>query len=187
MDRLPALILLLAACGQDKSAEPQGRVNGAKVAQKKTDTAAFCDKQWPAETAPPFTVPELADKSTLPASTKWRWVNVWATWCTPCTDELPRLVTWQQTMPFELQTVSVDESQDDIDAFRKLHPEIPPTKRLAKPDAQGAWYGQLGLDAAAPIPIHVFVDTANKVRCVRAGGVRDADKAVVEALLARKP
>jgi thiol-disulfide isomerase/thioredoxin len=187
MDRLSALILVLAACSTEKSAPPESRVNAAKTTQKKTDTAAFCDKQWPAETAPAFTTPELADKSQLPSSAKWRWINVWATWCPPCLEELPRLVKWQRTMPFELQIVSVDETDDDVTAYRKLHPDTPPSKRLAKPDAQGTWYAQLGLDAAAPIPIHIFVDTSNKVRCVRAGGVREADKAVVDALLAGKP
>jgi thiol-disulfide isomerase/thioredoxin len=192
MDRLPTLIALLGLVACDKSdgqqaGEPAGRVNAAKVTVKKTDTAAFCDKQFPVETAPAFATPELAGGGALAASAgKWRWVNVWATWCKPCVEELPRLVTWQQTMPFELQIISVDESDEDVAAYRKLHPETPDGKRLAKPEAQAAWFAQLGLDGAAPIPVHIFVDAANKVRCVRAGGVREQDQAMVEALLAGK-
>jgi len=191
MDRLPTLILLLALVACDKSdkqtGEPTGRVNAAKVTAKKTDTAAFCDKQFSVETAPTFQTPELAGGGGLaPSSGKWRWVNVWATWCPPCVDELPRLVKWQKTLPFDLQIVSVDESEDDVTAYRKLHPETPESKRLAKPDAQGAWFAQFGLDATAPIPVHIFVDTSNKVRCVRAGGVREQDQAMLEALFAGK-
>jgi len=189
MDRLPTLIALVAlvACDKGKDQpEPASRVNAAKVSAKKTDTAAFCDKKLDAETAPVFQPPELAGGSLAP-STKWRWINVWATWCKPCIEELPRLVKWQRELAsFDLQFVSVDETDDDVTAYRKLHPETPETRRLAKPDAQGAWFGQLGLDAAAPIPVHIFVDPSNRVRCVRAGGVREQDLAMVEALFAGK-
>jgi thiol-disulfide isomerase/thioredoxin len=183
MDRLPALIVLLAACDGGKSEAPQSRTDVAKVAQKKTDVAAFCDKQWKAEAAKAFTAPDFASGKLAPSS-KWRWVNVWATWCKPCVEEIPRIVTWQKKLGFELQLVSADEEEADIEAFRKLHPETPPTLRLAKPDAQGAWLAQLGLDAGAPLPVHVFVDASNHVRCVRAGGVREQDLPMIEALLA---
>ena len=46
MDRLSALIALSLVASCDKKADepPQSRTNGAKVAAKKTDAAAFCDK-----------------------------------------------------------------------------------------------------------------------------------------------
>ena len=188
MDRLSALIVVVALTGcEDKQAPaPSSRVNGAKVTAKKADPAAFCDKQLDAASAPAFVAPPLASGA-LPASAKWRWINVWATWCKPCIEEMPRLLRWQaQLATFELQFVSVDESDDDIAAYRKLHPETPPSVRLAKPDAQGAWFAQLGLDAGAPIPVHVFVDPQGRVRCVRAGGVGEQDLAAIEALLAAK-
>ena len=186
MDRLPTLIALVAlvSCKDEKPAEPQSRVNAAKVTAKKTDVAAFCDKTFAREAAPKFSTPALAG-GTLAPSTKWRWINVWATWCKPCIEEMPRLKQWQQKLAsFELQFVSVDESDADIDAYRKLHPETPPSVRLAKADAQGEWFKQLGLDAGAPIPVHIFVDPSNHVRCVRAGGVREQDFAMIEALFA---
>jgi thiol-disulfide isomerase/thioredoxin len=188
MDRLPTLIALVALVGCDakeKGEPPASRTNGAKVAEKKTDVAAFCDKLHDREKAPAFQTPALASGE-LAKAAKWRWINVWATWCKPCVEEMPRLVKWQKTMPFDLQFVSVDESDEVIASYRKLHPEIPETVRLAKPDAQGAWFGELGLDAAAPIPVHIFVDPSNHVRCVRAGGVREQDLPMVEALFAGK-
>ncbi len=195
MDRLPALTLALVAlapaCGKDDThaGEPTSRVNAAKVTAKKTDTAAFCDKKFDRETAPAFTTPDLAGGA-LASATTWRWVNVWATWCKPCVEEIPRLMKWRDklaaTTPYELQLVSIDESDDDIAAFRKLHPDTPASPRLAKADAHGAWFTQLGLDAAAPIPVHIFVDPSNHVRCVRAGGVREQDYGMIEALFAGK-
>ncbi|HLL24627.1 MAG TPA: TlpA family protein disulfide reductase [Kofleriaceae bacterium] len=191
MDRLSALIVFAAAavaCSKEPPAEgePTSRVNGAKVTVKKTDTAAFCDSKPDREKSPPFATPPLADGSTLAPAKTWRWINVWATWCKPCVEEMPRLVKWQGKLGIDVQFISVDESDADIAAFAKLHPGIPPTKRLAKPDAQGAWLAQLGLDAGAPIPVHVFVDPTNHVRCVRAGGVREQDYAAIEALIAGK-
>ena len=101
---------------------------------------------------------------------------------------MPRLVKWQQKLGnVAVQFISVDASDDELAAFRKLHPDAPPSVRLAKPEAQqDAWLTQLGLDAGAPIPVHIFVDPSNHVRCIRAGGVREQDFEMVEALLAGK-
>jgi thiol-disulfide isomerase/thioredoxin len=208
MDRRPTPIALaavtalaaLVACEKGKpEGEPASRVNGAKVTAKKTSTAAFCDKQFPAETAPLFTAPELTGGTltggtltggeltggTLATASTWRWINVWATWCKPCIEEMPRLVKWRDAAKtYELQFVSIDESDDEVASFRKLHPDTPASLRLAKADGQAAWFTQLGLDAAAPIPVHIFVDPSNHVRCVRAGGVREQDKLAVDAVLA---
>ena len=183
MDRLSALIAIaaLGACDKgSKQEEPASRTNAAKVATKKTDVAAFCDKQPFAQ----FAAPPLASGELGP-SKKWRWINVWATYCKPCIEEMPRLVKWQATMNYDLDFISVDEAEEDVTAFRKLHPETPETLRL-KPDTQGSWFAQLGLDGAAPIPVHIFVDTENQVRCVRAGGVREQDLDAVKALFAGK-
>jgi thiol-disulfide isomerase/thioredoxin len=184
MDRLSALIALslVASCDKKTEEPPAGRVNGAKVATKKTDAAAFCDKIYKPEEAPTFKPPPLASGS-LATSTKWRWINVWATWCKPCVDEIPRIIKWQPKLGFELQLVSMDESDADVEEYRKEQPGTPVSLRLANPDAKGAWFKELGLDEGAPIPVHVFVDASNHVRCIRAGGVREQDLPMVEALL----
>lgn len=46
---------------------------------------------------------------------KVRLINVWATWCIPCREEFPELVTTQRkfgTREFELITISVDDPKD---------------------------------------------------------------------------
>lgn len=48
-------------------------------------------------------------------------VNFWATWCKPCEDEMPsmeRLYRDLAPQGFELVAVSVDESPDEVAAFR---------------------------------------------------------------------
>ena len=56
--------------------------------------------------------------------------------------------------------------------------------RLADPAASKAWFHGLGLPDSAAIPVHVFVDPSNRVRCARASAVREQDYAAVEKLLA---
>ena len=192
IDRLRALIIVLGlgavACDEGvKPGEPPSRVNAAKVGMRQTATTdAFCDVHAAGDKAAAFTWPALAGSP--PAATKsWRWVNVWATWCKPCIEEMPRLQRWRDKLksshPIELVFVSVDESDADVAAFRKLHPETPTSARIADTKTQESWFARLGLTGAPPIPIHILVDPENRIRCVRAGGVRDQDYAVIERLL----
>ena len=192
MDRLPALIAILAAVACDDAkrgaGEPPSRFDTAKTASRKpASIEAFCDVYAARDKATAFAWPALAG-TPPPAATSWRWINVWATWCKPCIEEMPRLRRWRDklsaTRAIELAFVSVDESEDDVVAFRKLHADTPASLRIADTKQQEAWFAQLGLAGSPPIPIHVFVDAANRIRCVRAGGVRDQDYAAVERLLA---
>lgn len=193
MDRLPALIavaLAASACSKDEPAPPPPRVEGAQVvARKDASAAGFCDVHVADESGPLLTFPPLVGPQPAAAAPgHWRWLNVWATWCKPCVEELPRLARWREKLAaagrqVDLAFVSVDESSADVTAFRKLHPEMPDSARLADPNKQGAWFTALGLDAASPIPIHVFVSPAGHIRCVRAGGVSERDYAAIESLL----
>ena len=45
---------------------------------------------------------------------KYRVINVWATWCVPCVNELPELVTinrMYRKRPFEMITISMDSPE----------------------------------------------------------------------------
>ncbi len=197
MDRLStlnlaALALALIACAKadQPASEPPSRTNGAKVNTAQTATTdAFCDVHAADDRAAAFRWPELAAGSAPPgAATSWRWVNVWATWCKPCIEEMPRLATWRDKLAasgkrIDLAFVSVDESDADVEEFRKSHPDTPPSIRIANADKRAAWLGSFGLGDSA-IPIHLFVSPANRLRCARAGGIRDKDYDVVAKLLA---
>jgi thiol-disulfide isomerase/thioredoxin len=196
MDRLPAVIgcaLALAACDDKKSGtgEPPSRVNGAKTtARQGATTEAFCDVHASDSTGRALTWPPLAAGAKPPASSGgWRWVNVWATYCKPCIEEMPRLLAWRDKLAakgtrVELAFLSMDETDGDVAAYRKLHPEVPDGPRIVELEKGAAWFRELGLQGEAPIPVHVFVSPAGKVRCARAGGVREQDYAVVEKLFA---
>lgn len=186
------LLAALAACESktDKPIEPASRTNGAKVnVGQAASTEAFCDRHVTDDRGAAFRWPDLAPGSAAPAPpTTWRWVNVWATWCKPCIEEMPRLLAWRDKLAaagkqLDLSFVSVDDDAADVEAFRKAHPDTPPSVRVAGADKRAAWLKSIGLDDGA-IPIHLFVSPANRLRCARAGGIRDKDYAVVEKLLA---
>jgi thiol-disulfide isomerase/thioredoxin len=182
----------LGACGgkSDTPAAPlPSRTDGAKVKTgQAASTDAFCDLHAASDKAAAFRWPELAPGSTAPgAATTWRWVNVWATWCEPCIEEMPRLSAWRDKLvaagvPVELAFVSVDDDEAEVAAFQKAHPGIPPSIRIANAEQRTAWLKSFGLSDGA-IPIHMFVSPTNRLRCVRAGGIRDKDYAVIEKLL----
>ena len=191
MDRLSIVIVLAAACGKDApQGPPPSRVDGAKVgSQQRASTEAFCDIHARDDNGPALTFPPLVGALPPAAADHWRWINVWATWCKPCVEEMPRLLRWRDKLAaagrhVDLAFVSVDESDADIAAFRKLHPEAPDSARLADPAKQTAWFTQLGLDTGSPIPIHVLASPAGHIRCARAGGVREQDYAAVSQLFA---
>ena len=197
MDRLSTLsfaLVALTTCGtactkgDTPSAPAPSRTDGAKVAVGQTATTdAFCDLHASDGKATAFHWPELATSSAAPGSSAtWRWVNVWATWCEPCIEEMPRLVAWHDKLvaagkPVELAFVSVDDSDADIAAFRKAHPGMPPSVRIVSAEQRTSWLASLGLGDGA-IPIQLFVSPTNRLRCVRAGGIREKDYGIIEKL-----
>lgn len=200
MDRLPTLIgcviVTLAAasaagCEDRKQAaeDPPSRANTAKTSARQGATPeAFCDAYFPPGKGPAFQWPALAPGAAPPAGAGWRWINVWATWCKPCVEEMPRLRGWRDKLagagkPFDLAFVSVDESDAEVAEFRKRHPDAPDSLRLADPTKYLPWFHDLGLAGEPPIPVHFVVDGTGHVRCARAGGVREQDYAVIEKLL----
>ena len=203
MDRLhplngALLVAVVAALGCEKSGEKKqppdtgGRVDAVQATkpEKQVSLEEFCDVRAASkDAAPALAMPPLAGGQAAPGKGTWRWVNLWATWCKPCIEEMPQLVAWQKELAgagtrFDLVFVSVDDNDDVVARFREKHPEAPPTPlRLADADALPKWLAAIGLGESAPIPVHVFVDPDDKVRCVRAGGVKEKDLSAVKAVL----
>lgn len=176
----------LAGCDSGKGGgESSSRVDSVKGKARHVSADELCDVRNPDKTAPRFALPALSGAAPAPAA-HWRWVNVWATWCKPCRDELPRLERWaaRHADQLDLLLLSADESDADVATFRAANPAVRDGVRIADPDALPAWLTTLGLDGASPIPIHVLVDPEGRTRCVRAGPVGDDDLVAAEALLA---
>ena len=195
MDRLQALspivlasTLALAACGGESEAPAPVPSRVEAVGARQEDPAQrFCDVSAPLGQGREFTLPLL--EGPAPAATSgWRWINVWATWCAPCVEEMPRLVEWQSRLraegaPVSTSFVSVDGAAADVEAFRAAHADAPPSARLMGEGALPGLIASLGLDPGATIPIHALVDPTGHLRCVRTGAVTERDYPTIRAIL----
>lgn len=182
------LTLILLACTGDSAAPPppppSSRVEAVAAAPKKeVATGEFCEAN-PGST---FEWPEL--DSAAPANAEsWTWVNVWATWCKPCVAEMPMLAKWQKRLEdagtkVALRFLSVDAGATEVANFYKAHPEVPQGVRLKNISLLPGWLPKVGLDANAVLPVHLFVDPQQKVRCVRMGSLGEEDYDVVKKVV----
>ena len=128
---------------------------------------AYMQKEWhrhdPLEgkAAPDFTVStDNGEKFKLAAAQgKVVLLHFWATWCPPCTQEMPKVNALYNAMkdrPFELVAVSVDENKKDVDAFKgKMKLDFPiyfdPSENLTDT------YGTFGL------PESYLIDPSGKI------------------------
>lgn len=77
------------------------------------------------DSAPGFELPRLEDGAPIALDDlrgEVVLVNFWATWCKPCEDEMPAMENLYRDLNaqgFELIAVAVDESRDDVEAFRE--------------------------------------------------------------------
>jgi hypothetical protein len=186
-------ILSLIACSDGESAAPTptpppSRVDAVAAAPKKqTSSDDLCEVKSAAADAKLFALPTL-DGPPMAKGAGWTWLNVWATWCEPCVEEMPMLVQWQARLAKEgvdvaLQFLSVDAKAEDVTTWRGAHPLAPPSMRLGDSSQLAAWLTSVGLDASAVIPIHLFVDPDQKVRCVRMGAVSEPEYGAIKAVL----
>jgi thiol-disulfide isomerase/thioredoxin len=197
-----AVLFSVVGCEASPAAdEPKpSRFNAATKKNGPSDKAArsFCEQTFaggeggvawkaPAEKAlpAPQTVTRPASKSA-----GWTWVNLWATWCRPCVEELALLDRWQTALekdglPIAVELWSVDDGEADLAGWLKKHP-MPGTVKWLKGGAADlpAVLGTMQVPANSPIPVHALVDGNGKLRCVRVGAVHDEDYAAIKAIIA---
>jgi len=184
-----AALLLVSACDESKggSAAPPPRVEAITSKSSDDKPTDLCDVVPAAGSAPTFAFPELA--SGAPAvGNGYRWINVWATWCPPCVEELPLLHKLgeefrQSGTKVTVQLLSVDSTQAAVDTFQAAHPEVAGSLRIADFDKLEGWLTSIGLDKGATLPVHVFVDPVGKVICSRTGAISESDVPRVKRLL----
>ena len=94
-------------------------------------------------------------------------LNFWATWCQPCTKEMPAMQTAYDTLQDQGFVVLAINELEDIKKVRKHILEYQHTfDVLLDPDNQVAnMYGVVGL------PVSVFIDKSGHVRKVVKGGL----------------
>jgi len=195
---LAAAACLVAACDP---AAPEGATSSRFAAAKKETGGrggVFCEQQWPAAApgARPYTaIPErplpaapAGDAVVAGAAGAWKWVNLWATWCLPCVEEMSLLARWQRSLAkdgiaLDLELWSVDEDAAQLTRFLASTAVPGRVRWLRAPGDLPAVLASLGADRAAGIPVHALVDSAGNLRCLRVGAVHEEDYGAVKAIL----
>ena len=155
---LAPLLLLLAGCGEDTSITPEAPSRVEAVAVRRQDPAErFCDVSAPVGEGRALALP-ATEGPALPGE-GWRWVNVWATWCAPCIDELPLIASFRDRMqtsgaPVTTYFLSVDEAAETVTTYRAAHPNVPESARLTDPSTLATMMTSLGLDTGARVVFH---------------------------------
>lgn len=110
-----------AAPAKEQSSEASGSASGAS-STKLGDMAAFVAKKTP-EPLPDITFQDATGKDVTLSSLKGKTIllNLWATWCEPCREEMPALDRLQKELggdKFEVVALSLDRK--GYDASRKF-------------------------------------------------------------------
>ena len=191
-------LLTLTACDDSKPSTAEqapSRFNAPKKVEAASKAAtSFCEKTFPAGEAgkrfvPPVEKPMPDGTSPAPWAAKtWTWVNLWATWCHPCVEEMALLAQWEKSLakdglPISVELYSVDDGQDDL--VKGLKKPMPGTVRWLKGGANDlpAVLESLGVDKNSPIPVHALVDGNGMLRCVRVGSVHTEDYAAIKSII----
>ena len=160
-------------------------VRPAMVADETTPGLLSTEQVKP---APDFTLPDAATGKPyhLQAKAQARPVvlDFWATWCGPCREELPHLVTLSKRYAgrVDFRGINSSDAPPRVVAFTKANGISFPTLSDAGHQAAAA-YG------ANAIPLLIVVDTHGKVRSVTDGFDPDIDRnlpKVLDALLAER-
>ena len=111
-------------------------------------------------------------------------LNVWATWCAPCREEMPSLARLRARLagrPVEIVALNIGESENRLDQFGDSVRERPPIVRDAQGGLMKAW--RIGL-----LPTTYLVDAAGKLVKIEPGArdwSTDAVLAELEPLIPR--
>jgi len=95
------------------------------------------------------------------------WINFMATWCPPCRDELPQMVSFANRYADDgLVVVAVDVNEDEttVASFMSGIGVTFPVGLDPDSAAQTAW-------RAAVLPVHYWVDATGVIRAGAAGGI----------------
>ena len=144
-------------------------------------------------TKKPLARKSAADAKAVPPvlpTGKWLWINLWAAWCAPCKEEMPRLFRFAGRLAaaghdVALALVSLDDDERQLEQFLSEAGEGLPRASYWLRDGREReeWLLAAGLPKAPDLPVHVLVDPRGKIRCTVTGAIDEGDYAELAAAL----
>jgi thiol-disulfide isomerase/thioredoxin len=135
--------------------------------------------------------PALSDK--IPTGGRWTWLNLWAAWCGPCKEEIPRLKAWETKLaqagtPINLAFLSLDDDERQARRFLDSQPVggLKASWWLQEGKGRNAWLENLRMKSDVQLPVQILVDPAGVIRCVIEGAIDDGDFPQVQAIVAKR-
>lgn len=181
---------------------PSAAANTAAPATASAKPAASAGPKKLCADQPPHSAPKGAVKTAaapgaqaLPANIsfgvgKWVWVNLWAAWCGPCKEELPRIINFHSRLRssgvmVDVAFVSLDDDERQLQRFLEGQPEKGVRASYWLPEGGGrdGWIQALGVKNAGELPVHALVAPSGQVACLIQGAVEDSDYPAIAKIM----
>ena len=101
----------------------------------------------------------------MSAAGKWTWINLWAAWCGPCKEEIPRLRRFatrlsQAGKEVNLTFLSLDDDERQLENFLVAQPDdgVRATLWLREGAERDEWLRGAGLSRDPGLPLQLLVD-----------------------------
>ena len=124
---------------------------------------------------------------------KWIWINLWAAWCAPCKEEMPRILAWrdklrQRGVLLDVAFVSLDDDERQMARFLETQPPtgVRSTYWLPEGAVRTSWLTGLGVKDPPELPVQALVAPSGQIACMIQGAVEDRDYPAIAAFVGAK-
>jgi thiol-disulfide isomerase/thioredoxin len=187
--------VLAGDAGASHAASTPTPVKTAPAAPRKLCSGAAPGTKSPKPSVPTRAAPGVASPpASIPFGVgRWTWVNVWAAWCEPCKQEMPRLIAWQDKLRaagalVDVAFVSIDDDERQLQRFLEQQPAggLKSTYFLGEGGARKDFLAALGAKETAELPMQAFYAPSGQLSCFVQGAIEESDYAAIAAMVGAK-
>ena len=125
------------------------------------------------------------DAAWEPEKGSWHWVNLFASWCGPCKEEIPMLTRWEAALrpKMNLTFLSLDDDERELRKFLSGGNGVRLARWHRSESERSEFLRALGLKTAPSLPLQILVDPEQRVRCIVDGAIEERDFERIRALV----
>jgi len=159
------------------------RSDDAAPAPAPASAGPLCDRRYPGTEARALALPDVPLLRGRPRPEgAWTWINLWAAWCKPCKEEMPRIASWATGVrarggALRVLFVSLDDDERQLRRYmdgdgRDVAGDF---AWWADEGARARVFAALGVENPPTLPLQAILDPDGRLRCVRVGSVGPED------------